>query len=77
MASPPTFFCKELRSKKLALLGRLPRYPAECVDDSNHCWCHHTQQEFGPDGGKVQPERCTPGRPCYASPLEGWDLDRA
>jgi hypothetical protein len=41
MASPPTFFCKELRSKKLALPGRLPRHPAEC-DDSNHCWCHHT-----------------------------------
>jgi len=73
MTNAPTFFCKELRSKKLALLGRLPRYAAECVDDSNHCWCHLTQQEFGPDGGKVQPVRCTPGRPCYTSPLEGLD----
>jgi len=73
MTSLPTFFCKELRSKKLALLGRLPRYAAECVDDSNHCWCHLTQQEFGPDGGKVQPVRCIAGRPCYTSPLEGLD----
>ena len=75
MPNLPTLFCKELRSKKFALLGRLPRYAAECVDDSNHCWCHLTQHEFGPDGGKVQPLRCTAGRPCYSSPLESWEQE--
>jgi hypothetical protein len=63
-------FCKELRSKKLALLRRLPLHAAECLDESKHCWCYLTQQEFGPDGGKVAPERCTQGRRCYLSPIE-------
>jgi len=71
MPSLPTIFCKELRSKKLALLQRLPRRAEECLDESRHCWCHVTQQEFGPDGDQVQPARCTPGRLCYAAPLEG------
>jgi hypothetical protein len=39
------------------------------LDDSNHCWCYHTQQVIGPDGGLVAPHKCVSGRKCYRSAL--------
>jgi hypothetical protein len=39
------------------------------LDGSGHCWCYHTQQPIGPDGGLVSPSQCTPGRQCYRSAL--------
>lgn len=62
-------FCGELRSKKFFMLNSLPTAAADYVDDSDHCWCYVTQQVLGPDGGRVDPHRCVPGRGCYRSAL--------
>jgi hypothetical protein len=42
---------------------------AQYLDGSDSCWCFRTQQPIGPDGNKVYPDRCTPGRACYKSAL--------
>ena len=60
-------FCRELRSKRFFLLDSLPTEAEQYMDASNHCWCYETQQSIGPDGGKVNPNRCVPGRSCYQS----------
>jgi hypothetical protein len=65
-----TPFCGDLRSKKFFLMDTLPTLASEYLDDSNHCWCYHTQQVVGPDGGFVTPRRCVPGRRCYRSALD-------
>ena len=69
-AAPKTPFCGDLRSKKYYLLDRTIIDKAEdYIDDSNHCWCYHTQSPVGPDSGFVTPERCVSGRSCYRSAL--------
>jgi len=72
-ATPPrpvvSPFCGELRSKKFFMLNTMPTEAAHYLDDSDHCWCYVTQQVVGPDGDKVDPQRCTPGRNCYRSAL--------
>jgi hypothetical protein len=64
-----TPFCGDLRSKNFFLLDALPTNAGQYLDDSHHCWCYHTQQVVGPDGGIVNPSRCVPGRTCYRSAL--------
>jgi len=63
-------FCGSLRSKKFFMMDGLATEAAQYIDSSNHCWCRETQQVIGPDGGRVRPERCVPGRSCYSSALE-------
>jgi hypothetical protein len=67
MESP---FCGSLRSKKFFMMDGLATDASQYLDSSNHCWCRETQQVVGPDGGRVHPERCMPGRACYSSALE-------
>ena len=63
-------FCGSLRSKKFFMMDTLATDSAQYLDSSNHCWCRETQQVVGPDGGRVHPDRCRPGRTCYISALE-------
>ena len=65
-----TPFCGSLRSKKFFMMDVLATEADQYLDSSNHCWCRETQQVIGPDGGRVQPHRCVPGRSCYSSALE-------
>jgi hypothetical protein len=67
MQSP---FCGALRSKKFFMLDGLATEEEQYLDASNHCWCRKTQQVVGPDGGRVRPNSCVPGRSCYVSALE-------
>ena len=69
MSTPKTPFCGELRSKRYFMLDTIPSEPQHYYDPSGHCWCFHTQQPIGPDGGRVEPESCNAGRPCYRSGL--------
>ena len=62
-------FCSELRSKKFFMIGGIATEAAQYLDGSDHCWCFKTQIPVGPDGGKVYPDRCVPGRSCYKSAL--------
>jgi hypothetical protein len=64
-----TPFCGDLRSKKFFQANRIAKEADEYLDASGHCWCYHTQQVVGPDGGFVEPEACVPGRKCYRSAL--------
>ena len=65
---PESPFCKLLRSKKFFMLeGAMATDGSQYLDSSNHCWCFQTQRVLGPDGGKVHPQRCAPGRGCYQS----------
>jgi hypothetical protein len=70
VAAPQTPFCGNLRSKKFFMLDVLPTTAQQYLDDSNYCWCLHTQQIVGKDGNRVAPDRCVPGRACYRSALE-------
>ena len=63
-------FCGSLRSKKFFMMDGLATEAEQYLDSSNHCWCRETQQVVGPDGGRVRPERCVPGRSCYISALD-------
>ena len=63
-------FCGSLRSKKFFMMDGLATEAGQYLDSSNQCWCRETQQVIGPDGGRVRPERCVPGRSCYSSALE-------
>jgi hypothetical protein len=63
-------FCGSLRSKKFFMMDGLATEASQYLDSSNHCWCRETQQVIGPDGGRVRPEKCVPGRSCYTSALE-------
>jgi hypothetical protein len=65
-----TQFCGDLRSKKFFMSNQLPKTAEDYLDASGHCWCYHTQQVVGPDGGFVEPESCNPGRSCYRSALD-------
>ena len=62
-------FCGSLRSKKFFMLDALATSAEQYLDGSNHCWCRETQQVIGTDGGRVQPDRCVPGRSCYSSAI--------
>jgi len=62
-------FCGSLRSKKFFMLAAMPTKAEDYLDASNHCWCRETQQVIGPDGRRVSPDECTPGRSCYSSAL--------
>jgi hypothetical protein len=62
-------FCGSLRSKKFFMLDALATSADQYLDGSNHCWCRETQQVIGPDNGRVQPDRCVPGRSCYSSAI--------
>ena len=53
-----------------SLMDGLATEASHYIDGSNHCWCFMTQQVIGPDGSKVVPDRCVPGRQCYKSALE-------
>jgi len=64
---PESPFCHQLRSKKFFMFDALATEADQYLDASNHCWCYDTQQVIGPDGGRVKPERCVPGRSCYQS----------
>jgi hypothetical protein len=63
-------FCGALRSKKFFMVDGIATDASQYLDASNHCWCRETQQVIGPDGGRVHPNRCVPGRVCYKSALE-------
>jgi hypothetical protein len=67
VASP---FCRELRSKRFFAVQGVPTDASQYLDRSDHCWCFVTQRPIGPDGAKVYPDRCVPGRSCYRSALE-------
>jgi hypothetical protein len=60
-------FCGELRSKKYFLVDGMATQLDDYIDATGHCWCFVTQQVVGPDGNKVNPNRCVPGRACYKS----------
>lgn len=62
---PQSPLCRELRSKKFFYLEALPLSASDIRDASGHCWCRRTMQVVGPDGNRVRPEGCTPGRDCY------------
>ncbi len=62
-------FCGSLRSKKFFMLDSIAAKAEDYLDASNHCWCRETQQVIGPDGRRVSPDGCTPGRSCYSSAL--------
>ncbi len=62
-------FCQQLRSKKFFLRAVPAVEAGDYLDGSGHCWCYETQLPVGPDGGKVEPARCVPGRSCYKSSL--------
>ena len=62
-------FCGSLRSKKFYMRDGLATEEAHYLDASNHCWCRETHLVVGPDGGRVTPSRCVPGRSCYGSAL--------
>ena len=64
-----TPFCGELRSKRYFMIDGLPSEESDFLDGSGHCWCYHTQQPIGPDGHRVGPADCRPGRECYRSGL--------
>jgi hypothetical protein len=70
-ATAQSAFCGSLRSKKFFMLDGLATEASQYLDASNHCWCRETQQVVGPDGSRVSPSRCVPGRACYSSSLEG------
>ena len=59
--------CRNLRSKKYFYLESMPMTASDMIGLDNHCWCRHTQQVVGPDGGKARPEVCGAGRACYES----------
>lgn len=59
--------CRHLRSKKYFFLQSMPLTASDMIGLDNHCWCRHTQQVVGPDGGKVRPQLCGAGRACYES----------
>lgn len=63
-------FCGGLRSKKFFLLDGFATDASHYLDASNYCWCRETQQVVGPDGGRVRPDRCVPGRSCYVSAFD-------
>jgi len=63
-------FCNSLRSKKHFMIDRLATDSSDYLDSSNHCWCRETQLVVGPDGNRVHPTRCSPGRSCYSSAIE-------
>lgn len=64
-------FCGSLRSKKFFLLDRLAASADDYLDAANHVWCCETQEVIGPDNGRVDPDRCGPGRACYSSAVKG------
>jgi hypothetical protein len=65
-----TMFCGALRSKKFFMRDTLATDASDYLDASNHCWCRLTQQVVGPDGERVHPSRCKPGRSCYTSAMD-------
>jgi hypothetical protein len=60
-------YCQELRSKKYFFLQAMPTEEHHLLDATRHCWCRRTMQAAGPDGERVQPADCKPGRSCYLS----------
>jgi hypothetical protein len=70
VSAPQSPFCGSLRSKKFLMLGVIATEASQYLDGSNYCWCRQTQQVVGPDGGRVHPDRCRPGRSCYHSAFE-------
>ena len=60
-------FCDELRSKKYYMNQGMPTEEAHVLDASGFCWCFATQGAVGPDGHRVAPGLCGPGRSCYRS----------
>ena len=62
-------FCGQLRSKKFFKLDRLATSAEDYIDAANHVWCCETQEVFGPDNNRVDPDKCGPGRSCYNSAI--------
>jgi hypothetical protein len=65
--SKPAGLCIRLRSKKVYALDRRPETAEDVLDGSGHCWCTRTMMALGPDGERVDPERCRAGRDCCES----------
>ena len=57
--------CRLLRSKWMFIEAEPD--PTVPRSDSGICWCVHTQNCLGPDGGIVNMENCKPGRECFRS----------
>jgi hypothetical protein len=57
--------CRLLRSKWMFI--QVEPDPSIPHSDSGICWCVHTLNCLGPDGGIVTREDCKPGRTCYES----------
>jgi hypothetical protein len=55
--------CRYLRTKGMYVEAEPD--PAVPNPKDGLCWCVHTQNQLGPDGGVAEPERCGPGRTCY------------
>jgi len=58
-----------MRSKKMFI----PALSAEAREEieagggsAGHYWCNQTLTELGPDGQPTHPQRCQPGRQCFA-----------
>ena len=65
-----TPFCRYLRAKNPYGTEEGGENPWYYLDASNTiCWCISTQGPVGPDGGYVEPPKCTPGRSCYTEPF--------
>ena len=64
-----TPFCGDLRSKKYYMRDEILTEEEDYHDASGHIWCYHTQMPVGPDGMRVAPDQCGPGRKCYRSGL--------
>ncbi len=57
--------CRHFRQKRMYLGGS--EAEVERLDPLSfaHCWCLETQQAFGPDDLRVDPDECVAGRRCY------------
>ena len=58
-------YCHDLITKKRWFLDGPPKEEGELLDGSGACWCRHTKDAFGMDGGVVDPEDCQTGRKCW------------
>lgn len=61
---PPV--CRHLLSKGMFITGLLnPADDPVAPMGDGYCWCNRNQRQFGPDGGVVDRETCTPSRSCF------------
>ena len=63
--SPESPYCHDLITKKRWFIDRPPLVEGDLLDGSGACWCRHTKDAVGADGGTVDPEDCQEGRSCW------------